>query len=122
MTLLRKRTGIQMRMMLVLCNSNYPSDHNFENGQYSTDQLFRCGPGPGESGFVINGYGSNTGNGCRHMLAHPSCCHQREREWRKERKRIEESERVEKEKLWAVSRRIKTLFIHKLHHTLPPQM
>ena len=96
-----------MRMMLVLCNSNYPSDHNFENGQYSTDQLFRCGPGPGESGFVINGYGSNTGNGCRHMLAHPSCCHQREREWRKERKRIEESERVEKEKLWAVSRRLK---------------
>ena len=57
------------------------------------EQMFRCGPGPGESGFVINGYGSNTGNGCRHLLAHRSCCQQREREWRKERKRIEERER-----------------------------
>ena len=27
------------------------------------ENCFRCGPGPGESGFVINGYGSNTGNG-----------------------------------------------------------
>ena len=78
-----------------------------EIGNTFKEQMFRCGPGPGESGFVINGYGSNTGNGCKHMLAHRSCCHQREREWREERKRIEESERVEKEKLWAVSCRLK---------------
>ena len=94
-----------MRMMLVLYNILVFIIVKISNT--FKEQMFRCGPGPGESGFVINGYGSNTGNGCRYLLAHRSCCHQREREWRKERKRIEESGRLEKEKLRAVSCRLK---------------
>ena len=44
------------KMMLMMLAMMMIKDVNDEN-------CFRCGPGPGESGFVINGYGSNTGNG-----------------------------------------------------------